>query len=503
MMPTVRFASHYRKADRIMLGLLWLMFLYALGLAFWYSTFAQAVLIGGGTCLLLSLAYRGVGGTRLMRCLIATGLMVMAALHINQSHGVIEIHFGIFVLLAVLTFYRDWLPIVVAAGVIAVHHVLFHWLQHEGFPVFVMEHHGGWEMVAVHAFYVVVETVILVYLAIHSFAEATENQDMLDKVLVAATQLNSGAASTQMGDTRVSSGQRFDHFLGQLSTLVDGVVRDTRGLGELGRDLSRVGTTLEDGAQHQLDEVARMSAAMLGMIQAMGAIAGHVGQTVQCAGQASQQVSLGRATVDQTREDIIQLAGQLNATDETVKLLADQAEQIGQVLDVISGIAKQTNLLALNAAIEAARAGEQGRGFAVVADEVRTLALKTTTSTGEIQLIIERLQQGSRQATAAMRDSREGVERCMSASQRASELLNAVVDDIASINRFNDLIAVTTQEQSRASQDISHRLHAVQAIAERNANDIGTLTQSSKSLPPMAERLESLSQAFHREPGVV
>jgi methyl-accepting chemotaxis protein len=497
MTPTVRFASHYRKADRIMLGLLWIMFLYAVGLAFWYETFVQAVLIGGGTCLLLTALYRVVGGTRLMRCLIAVGLMVMAALHINQSQGVIEIHFGIFVFLAVLTYYRDWLPIVVAAGVIAVHHVLFHWLQHQGFPVFVMEHHGGWEMVAVHALYVVLETVILVYLAIHSFAEATENQDMLDKVLMAATQLNKGAASTSVAVAQVSSGQRFDQFLEQLANLVDGVVRDTRGLGDLGRDLSRVGTTLEDGAQHQLDEVARMSAAMLGMIKAMGEIAGHVGQTVHCAGQASRQVSLGRSTVDQTRADIIDLAGQINATDETVQSLADQAEQIGQVLDVISGIARQTNLLALNAAIEAARAGEQGRGFAVVADEVRTLAQNTSSSTNEIQVIIERLQQGSRQAATAMQGSRDGVERCVSASQRASELLHAVVDDIASIHHFNDLIAVTTQQQSQASEDISTRLRAVQTIAERNANDIGTLTHSSKSLPPMAERLESLGRAFH------
>ena len=125
-----------------MLGLLWIMCVYAVGLAFWYDTFFQAMLIGGGSCVVLTAIYRVAGGTRWMRCLIAVGLMVMAALHINQSHGVIEIHFGIFVFLAVLTYYRDWLPIVVAAGVIAVHHVLFHWLQHQGFPVFVMEHHG-------------------------------------------------------------------------------------------------------------------------------------------------------------------------------------------------------------------------------------------------------------------------------------------------------------------------------------------------------------------------
>jgi methyl-accepting chemotaxis protein len=157
--------------------------------------------------------------------------------------------------------------------------------------------------------------------------------------------------------------------------------------------------------------------------------------------------------------------------------------------------------LALNAAIEAARAGDQGRGFAVVADEVRSLSQKTSTSTTEIQQIITKLQDGSRQAAIAMQDSREGVERCVSASQLASQLLHAVVEDIAVINHFNDLIASTTQEQSKASMGINERLQAVQAVAERNAENIGVLTRSSECLPPLAQRLTALGQAFHGKAG--
>lgn len=101
-----RFLEHYRKADRIMLALIWLMFVFSLGLAFWHDTLIESVIVGGGTSVVLTVAYRALGGSRLMRCLLGAGLMVMAALHINQAQGVIESHFGIFALLAVLTFYR-------------------------------------------------------------------------------------------------------------------------------------------------------------------------------------------------------------------------------------------------------------------------------------------------------------------------------------------------------------------------------------------------------------
>ncbi|QHF45132.1 chemotaxis protein [Pseudomonas sp. S35] len=491
-----RFLEHYRKADRIMLALIWLMTLFSLGLAFWHDTLIQAVVIGGGTSLVLTALYRALGGTRVMRCALGAGLMVMAALHINQAQGVIESHFGIFALLAVLTFYRDWLPILVAALTIAVHHLVFHALQHQGFPVFVMEHHGGWSMVFVHAFYVVMETVALLYLAVHSQAEAVESQDMLEKMLAVTSQFTVETVKGE-GKARVSLAKRFDHFLQQITHLIDGVARDSHGLGQLGQELAHASGTLEKGARHQLAEISEMTGSMQRMEHAMGNIAVHVEHAVEHAGVASQQILRGQESVGRAQHEITQLATRLEGTNQTVQGLAVQAEQIGSVLEVISSIANQTNLLALNAAIEAARAGEQGRGFAVVADEVRSLAQRTAVSTQEIRTIIEGLQQGSREAVAAMHDSRQGVERCVEDSQVAVEMLRAVGNDITQIDALNGRIVTTTREQTAANLEIVGRLQSVQGIAQSTVDDVELLARSSEQLPPIAVRLDALGRRFH------
>ncbi|CAI8849081.1 methyl-accepting chemotaxis protein [Pseudomonas marginalis] len=497
MPARARFLEHYRKADRIMLALIWLMTLFSVGLAFWHDTLTQAIVVGGGTSTVLTALYRAIGGTRVMRCALGAGLMVMAALHINQAQGVIEAHFGIFALLAVLTFYRDWLPILVAALTIAVHHVVFHALQHQGFPVFVMAHHGGWTMVFVHAFYVVMETIALLYLAVNSQAEAVESEEMLEKMLAVTTQFTVDSARGE-GKVHVSLAKRFDHFLQQITHLIDGVARDSHGLGQLGQELAHASGTLEKGARHQLAEIAQMTDSMQRMEDAMGHITVHVEEAVEHAGVASQQILRGQESVGRAQHEITQLATRLEGTNHTVQGLAVQAEQIGSVLEVISSIANQTNLLALNAAIEAARAGEQGRGFAVVADEVRSLAQRTAVSTQEIKTIIEGLQQGSRQAVEAMHDSRQGVERCVEDSQLAVEMLRAVGNDITQIDALNGRIVSTTREQTSANQEIVGRLQSVQSIAQNTADDVEMLARSSEQLPPIAVRLDALGRRFHQ-----
>ncbi|WP_404436166.1 methyl-accepting chemotaxis protein [Stutzerimonas chloritidismutans] len=491
---TVTLHDHYRKADRIMLGVLWLLALYAFGLAGLTGNWAQALIIGGGTALAMTALHALLAGERLMRCLIGAAFMVMSALHINLQHGMLEMHFGIFTLLAFLVFYRDWLPIVVAAATIALHHLGFFALQQQDAGVYLMPD-GDWGQVLLHALYVVVESAILVYLAVRAATEAREGEALLS----AAADITRDPERIDLRQRSLSGGaiaQRFNHFLEQLAELVGAVIQDTRGLESTAGNLHTATRHMRDGADRQLEETAYMVNAMQQMSTAIEEVASHADQAAQAAQSANIKAEQGRVAVSTSLEEISRLAHRIDGTDEVMQDLAMQSEQIGRVMEVIRSIADQTNLLALNAAIEAARAGDQGRGFAVVADEVRNLARKTAASTSEIQEIISRLQQGSRKAAESMQESRDSVASCVADSQQTTALLASVAGEINAISQMNELIAAATHQQTAVSADVARHLQSVQTIADQNAADANRLDQDSSSLSALASRLGALSGRF-------
>ncbi|SDI27597.1 methyl-accepting chemotaxis protein [Pseudomonas panipatensis] len=322
----------------------------------------------------------------------------------------------------------------------------------------------------------------------------------LRDVLGAAERIASGDLShelrvdrkDELGQLQLSM-QRMNQSLRELiGRIQDGVTQ----IASAAEELSAVTEQTSAGVNSQKVETDQVATAMNEMAATVQEVARNAEDASRAASAADQEASAGASVVNEAVGQMDRLASEVGRSNEAVQQLKRESEKIGSVLDVIKAVAEQTNLLALNAAIEAARAGEAGRGFAVVADEVRALAQRTQSSTAEIEELIAGLQTGTQQAVQRMENSRALTDNTLELTRRAGERLDAITSTVSGIQAMNQQIAAASEQQSAVAEEINRSVMNVRDISEQTSAASEETAASSIELARLGTELQNQVSRF-------
>jgi methyl-accepting chemotaxis protein len=338
---------------------------------------------------------------------------------------------------------------------------------------------------------------VVVYLYIGFFVSV---RTAIKRFGEAARNVAAGDMTTHIElDNRDELGELTTEFNGMTDRIAELIRSVTSTTGDVGQQASRVNDSASANSQavsEQMEQTGQITEAMSQMVEAVNEVTESAHRVSDSATSAEQDTETGRQVVADTVDTINRLAGEIASAVDVINRVNTDSDNISQVLVEIKAIAEQTNLLALNAAIEAARAGEQGRGFAVVADEVRSLARRTHKSTEDIEDMISRLQSGVKDAVSAMTNSHEVTEATVTKSGEVTEALNRIAQGIGTIVDMSHQIAQAAEEQSAVSHNVNHNVESISELGQRTSGNAEETLAASRQMSDLTRSLEELVSAF-------
>ncbi|MDD3675267.1 methyl-accepting chemotaxis protein [Thauera propionica] len=480
-------------ADKLMLVTLVLLLLIALGVAAKTGTWGIALAVGLPAVAVPGLLIQLQPGAVVSRLAVASAFMVFSALNIQQVGGAIEAHFGIFVLLAFLLYYRDWKPVLLAAVLIAIHHLAFNYLQALNWGFYLFDSGASLVRVIVHAAYVVVEAGMLMYMAVRLQREGMESA----QVAMLAGAIGAGDLRSQAIDVRNSQ------LLGSvvemqrnLAATMQRVHQQAQLISASAASLDRSSDEAATRMREQKTATDDISAAIEALNAEMSRLSADAEAARALASESGESSRTGARIVQAAIDEITGIATIIRQSADSVEQLGQQSDRVAEVVGLIKDIAGQTNLLALNAAIEAARAGEQGRGFAVVADEVRKLAERTAAATEEITGMIGDIQTSKTQALGNIESAVERVGNGTRLAAEAGASIATITDGATRVEQVFEGIAGTLREQSVAAHRMADSIEAVARLADQTAASAASVASEVSTLETGARELSQAVGGF-------
>jgi methyl-accepting chemotaxis protein len=455
-----------RQADLVMLLTLVGSCLAALAIAQSYGAMPLAIGASLGLLAVAGLAFQGARGTLVSAAVLTACNVAAVALHIQLGRGTIEFHFGVFVLLGLLLVYRDWRPIVLAAGLFAVHHVVFDRLQALNWGVYCTPE-ANFLKTLMHAVYVVVQTVVELFLAVRLRQAATEAAELsalvrhVDRDELLCLDVAHVAVKSPTAQVLKAALAKMESAMADVSVSAAAIETASAEIATGNLDLSQ-------RTEEQASNLQQTAASMEELTSTVKSTADTAAQADAVAGGASTAAAEGGDAV----------AKVVATMDE----ISQSSRRIADITAVIDGIAFQTNILALNAAVEAARAGDQGRGFAVVAAEVRLLAQRSAAAAKEIKTLIA--------------DSVERVEVGAGLVSAAGQSMGSIVEQSRRVSALIGEISTAAHEQTGGISQVSDAVTQLDQVTQQNAALVEESAAAADSLKHQATRLMSVVNRF-------